>query len=243
MIVGPRNRRARRKAAGVDESSLGEGRFVSIGRRCPGLMGRLVIAVLAALAVAACTGSKPRIDVDLGVAMSQTAIASMDNTDWDQIRVTRKGDTLVELKPFYVLPSTGSFLAQGRLEQLAERRRLVERIFHSGPTIVNILNRKSGDGRLECEKGRACIEQALAALDAGGQGHRTKVNLLLFRDTDEPGGMLVALRAVAGRPQTGVDLHVIFDSEEFDALLKPAFNSKIGSANSTPSTNPSTAIR
>ena len=162
------------------------------------------------------------MNVDLGVALTQDTISAMDKTDWDLITVTRKGDTLVELKPLYVLPSTGSFLAQGRLERLADRRRLVERIFNSGSTIVNVINRKPGDGDLACQSGRACIEQALAALDVGEKGHRTSIELLLTRNPAEPGGILLGLRGIAGQPATGVDLHVIFDAERFDDLLKPA---------------------
>ena len=178
------------------------------------------------------------MNVDLGVALTQDTISAMDKTDWDLITVTRKGDTLVELKPLYVLPSTRSFLAQGSLEQLADRRKLIERIFESGPTIVNVLNRKPGDGRLDCRSGQACVDQAIASLDVGGQGHRTIIELLLVRDTAEAGGLLVVLRGVAGLPQTGVDLHVIFDAEEFDSLLRPRVNRKAGKPNSPSSTKP-----
>jgi hypothetical protein len=154
--------------------------------------------------------------------MSASAIASMDKTEWDRITIIRTGAVLVEFDPLYILPLTDSFLAQGRLDRRSERVDVIKRLFSSGPTILAVSNRKPGDGRIDCHAVAECIDRALAALDSGGDGARTEVHLLLVREPDEPGGLLVRLNGIVGNPSTAISATVIFDAARFDFLERPS---------------------
>lgn len=176
---------------------------------------------LLAVCLSACTSSRTStVTVDLGMSMSATVIASIGSTEWDQVTVSRRGAELVQFDPLYILPSTRSFKAQGRLEKVSERVELIERLFASGPTNVSVFNRKAGDGRLDCHTGKACVDRALAALGEGSDGAWTRVEFSLVREQDEPGGLLVSLSGIVGKAASAISVDVIFDAEEFDALLK-----------------------